>query len=238
MDSVLQIVVLGRSARNGAVIKNRQPLSKMFVKCDLDLEDLYADIIKDELNIKSVEFTTDMGGFVSYQFKPQLKTVGPKFGRQLNDIRSYLSEMDGNVAKKELDQNGKLVLPLASGQISLLEEDLLIETTQTEGFYTVTDRGITVAIDTNLTTELIEEGFIREIVSKIQTMRKEAGFNVTDHITVTMQGSNKVTDIALRKADDISSDTLADSVSDAQPDGFVKEWDINGENIIIGVKKV
>ena len=238
MDSVLSIVVLGRSARNGAVIKNRQPLAKMFVKCDIELEDLYADIIKEELNIKSVEFTSDMGNFVSYIFKPQLKTVGPKFGRQLNDIRAYLSEIDGNAAKKELDENGKLVLPLASGEVSLLEEDLLIETTQTEGFYTVSDRGITVALDTNLTDELIEEGFVREMVSKIQTMRKEAGFNVTDHINITLEGSAKVVDIAINKANDISSDTLADSVSNTTPDGFVKEWDINGENIIIGVKKV
>ena len=238
MDKVLEIVVLGRAARNGSSLKNRQPLAAMYVKLDGTLDAFYTDIIRDELNVKKVVFTNEVDDLVTYQFKPQLKTVGPKFGKQLSEIRTALSELDGSAAKKQLDKDGALTLPLPSGDVTLTAEDLLIDAKQKEGFYTVSDRGITVAIDTVLTDELIEEGFIRELISKIQTMRKEAGFNVTDHINVTIEGSKKVTGIAVARQNDIMGDTLADSVKAETPTGFTKEWDINGENVTIGVKKV
>ena len=238
MDKVLEIVVLGRAARNGSSLKNRQPLAAMYVKLDGTLDAFYTDIIRDELNVKKVVFTNEVDDLVTYQFKPQLKTVGPKFGKQLSEIRTALSELDGSAAKKQLDKDGALTLPLPSGDVTLTAEDLLIDAKQKEGFYTVSDRGITVAIDTVLTDELIEEGFIRELISKIQTMRKEAGFNVTDHINVTIEGSEKVTGIAVARQNDIMGDTLADSVKAETPTGFTKEWDINGENVTIGVKKV
>ncbi|MBE6808962.1 MAG: isoleucine--tRNA ligase [Ruminococcaceae bacterium] len=237
MDKVLEIVVLGRAARNGSAIKNRQPLSTMYVKLDGELEEIYADIIKDELNIKMVSFTNEVDNFVTYSFKPQLKTLGPKYGKQLGEIRNLLSEIDGSAAKAELDNSGVLKLNISIGEIALTADDLLIDAKQKEGFYTMSDRGITVAIDTTLTTELIEEGFVRELVSKIQTMRKEAGFNVTDHISIVLEGSETVTSIATKKADDIVGDTLADSITVAAPVGFVKEWDINGETVTIGVKR-
>ena len=238
MDKVLEIVVLGRAARNGAALKNRQPLATMYVKLDGDLDSFYTDIIRDELNIKNVSFTDSVDGFVTYQFKPQLKTVGPKFGKQLNEIRTVLSEIDGTNAKKQLDNDGYIELDLPSGNVKLETEDLLIDAKQKDGFYTVSDRGITVAIDTTLTEELIEEGFVRELISKIQTMRKEAGFNVTDHISITLEGSKKVTDTALKKQNGIKGDTLADSLCAETPVGFTKEWDINGETVTIGVKKI
>ena len=238
MDKVLEIVVLGRAARNGSSLKNRQPLAAMYVKLDGTLDAFYTDIIRDELNVKKVVFTNEVDDLVTYQFKPQLKTVGPKFGKQLSEIRTALSELDGSAAKKQLDKDGALTLPLPSGDVTLTAEDLLIDAKQKDGFYTVSDRGITVAIDTVLTDELIEEGFIRELISKIQTMRKEAGFNVTDHINVTIEGSEKVTGIAVARQNDIMGDTLADSVKAETPTGFTKEWDINGENVTIGVKKV
>ena len=238
MDKVLEVVVLGRAARNGAALKNRQPLATMYVKLEGDLDSFYTDIIRDELNIKNVSFTGSVDGFVTYQFKPQLKTVGPKFGKQLNEIRTALSEIDGTVAKKQLDSDGYIELDLPSGKVKLETEDLLIEAKQKDGFYSVTDRGITVAIDTTLTEELIEEGFVRELISKIQTMRKEAGFNVTDHISVTIEGSDKVTATALKKQEDIKGDTLADTLCAESPVGFTKEWDINGEAVTIGVKKI
>ena len=238
MDKVLEIVVLGRAARNGSSLKNRQPLAAMYVKLDGTLDTFYTDIIRDELNVKKVVFTNEVDDLVTYQFKPQLKTVGPKFGKQLSEIRTALSELDGSAAKKQLDKNGALTLPLPSGNVTLTAEDLLIDAKQKDGFYTVSDRGITVAIDTVLTDELIEEGFIRELISKIQTMRKEAGFNVTDHINVTIEGSEKVTGIAVARQNDIMGDTLADSVKAETPTGFTKKWDINGENVTIGVKKV
>ena len=238
MDKVLEIVVLGRSARNGSSLKNRQPLATMYVKLDGDVDDMYTEIIRDELNIKNVSFTNAVDDFVSYNFKPQLKTLGPKYGKQLGEIRNLLAEIDGNAAKRELDENGVLKLTVSIGEIELTAEDLLIEANQKEGFFTVSDRGITVALDTTLTDALIEEGFVRELVSKIQTMRKDAGFNVTDHIEITLDGSQKVVDIALNNKAEISGDTLADSLSAVAPLGFVKDWDINGEAVNIGVKKV
>ncbi len=238
METVLEIVVLGRAARNGAVLKNRQPLNRMFINSSKKLDGYFTDIIKDELNIKNVEFTDEVDGFVNYTFKPQLKTVGPKFGRQLNDIRAALSSLNGTAAKSELDSKGKLTLKLSSGTVELTADDLLIETSQKEGFYTVSDKGVIVSIDTVLTPELIAEGVARELISKIQTMRKEAGFNVTDHIAVKLAGEEKILDIAQKMCDDITKDTLADSLTLGEPEGFTKDWDINGEKLTIGIKKV
>ena len=238
MDEVLKVVVLGRAARNGSNRKNRQPLAKMFVAAETELKDEFVEIIKDELNVKLVDFKADLSDMVSYVFKPQLKTVGPKFGKQLGEIRTALAQIDGAAAKAELDKDGSLSLELPSGRIVLEEEDLLISTAQKEGFFTLSDRGVTVALDTELTAELIDEGFVRELISKIQTMRKEADFNVMDHIVVSIEGSEKIADVVSRLAKDIGGDTLADSVSMAKPDGFTKEWDINGEKVAIGVKKI
>lgn len=238
MVKVLEIVVLGRAARNGSARKNRQPLSVMYVKAEGEVEEFYTEIIRDELNIKKVSFTDEVDNFVTYSFKPQLKTLGPKYGKQLGEIRNALSSLDGSAAKAELDANGDIKLNISIGEITLTADDLLIEAQQKEGFFTVSDRGITVAIDTNLTEELIEEGFVRELVSKLQTMRKEADFNVTDHIAITLKGSETVTKIAENKTADITGDTLADSLTVSEPDGYVKEWDINGENVILGVKKI
>ena len=239
MDTVLQIVVLGRSARNGANIKNRQPLGKMYVKCDVELDNMYIDVIKDELNVKAVEFTDSLENLVSYVFKPQLKTVGPKYGKLLGEIRNALSSLDGSKAKAELDSTGEIKLNLPSAEISLTAEDLLIETAQSEGTYTVSDKGITVALDTNLTEDLIEEGFTREIVSKIQTMRKEAGFEVMNHIAVNIDGDDYICNIINKKASDITGDTLADSITcnTALQNAYTKEWDINGEKVTIYIKK-
>ena len=238
MESVLEIVVLGRAARNGAVLKNRQPLNNMYVKSENKLDEYFTDIIKEELNIKNVSFTDEVDDLVSYNFKPQIKTVGPKYGKQLGEIRNALTALDGSAAKKELDSKGEITLNLPSGDVTLATEDLLIEAAQKEGYYTLSDNGFTVALDTVLTEELIEEGFVRELISKIQTMRKDAGFNVTDHIEITVTGSKRVVDIALKKSDDIAHDTLADSLENAATEGFVKEWDINGETVNIGVKRV
>ena len=238
MKKVLEIVVLGRAARNGSARKNRQPLATMYVKAEGSLEDTFIEIIRDELNIKNVSFTDEVDDFVTYSFKPQLKTLGPKYGKQLGEIRNALAEIDGSAAKQQLDANGAITLNISIGEISLTADDLLIEAQQKEGFYTVNDRGITVAIDTTLTEELITEGFVREIVSKLQTMRKEADFNVTDHISVTISGSKVVTDIAEKCKAEIGNDTLADSIEICECIGFTKEWDINGEKVTIGVEKV
>lgn len=237
MEKVLEIVVLGRAARNGAALKNRQPLAAMYVKLEGELDSEYADIIRDELNIKAVNLTDKVDDLVSYNFKPQLKTLGPKYGKQLGEIRNALAEIDGSAAKKQLDSEGAVKLNISIGEIALAEEDLLIEAKQKEGFYTVSDRGITVAIDTTLTEELINEGFVREIVSKLQTMRKEADFNVTDKISITIKGSQTVTNIAKAYEEEIAGDTLAVSITVGEPQGFIKEWDINGEAVVMGVKQ-
>ncbi len=238
MEQVLEIVVLGRAARNGSSRKNRQPLNIMYVKTELELNDYLIEIIKDELNIKTISFTDEVDNFVSYAFKPQLKTVGPKFGKQLGEIRAALSELDGSKAKTELDQNGSIKLSLPSGEVELLLEDLLIEAKQREGFYTMSDRGITVALDTVLTPELITEGNIRELVSKIQTMRKEAGFNVMDHIRITVSGSDAICKTAAENSSDITGDTLADELVIGENTGYIKEWNINGENVTLGVERL
>ncbi len=238
MELVLKIVVMGRAARNGANRKNRQPLAEMFVKADEELSDYYKEIIADELNIKKVTFTDDVSAFTSYSFKPQLKTLGPKYGKQLNEIRTLLAEIDGSAAKKELDTTGVLKLNLSIGEIELKEEDLLIEMIANARYYSLEDNGVTVAIDTLLTDELIEEGFVREIVSKIQTMRKEANFNVEDHIRIYADGNDKITELLARNQSAVAGDTLADEVCCGKLQGYTKEWDINGETVTFGVEKV
>lgn len=237
MDEVLKIVVLGRSARNGSSMKNRQPLSKMYVKAERTLDKFYVEIIRDELNIKQVEFTQDVSGFVSYSFKPQLKTLGPKYGKLLGEIRNQLSAIDGAKANAELKATGELTLNLSVGEIKLSEEDLLIDVKQMEGLYTVNDNNITVVLDTTLTPELVEEGFVREIISKIQTMRKDAGFEVMDHILIGVSENEKISKLINDNKDSIFGDVLADGVSDSL-DGFEKDWNINGEKVVLSVKKV
>lgn len=237
MDLVLKVVVLGRAARNGANIKNRQPLATMYVKAEEALSEFYKEIIEEELNIKAVVFTDDVSMFTSYSFKPQLKTLGPKYGKQLGEIRTALAELDGSAAKKELDANGALKLTLSIGEISLTAEDLLIEMTQSTRYFSVEDGGVTVAIDTQLTAALIEEGFVREIVSKLQTMRKEADFNVEDHISVYAQGNEKICALMQANAQSIQEDVLADEMHLDSLDGYTKEWDINGETVTLGVKR-
>ena len=240
MEEILKIVVMGRAARNDAAIKNRQPLGVMYVNAPKELDDLYKEIIEDELNIKSVEFVSDMSKFSTYTFKPQLKTVGPKYGKLLGEIRTALSEIDGNAAKKELDETGSLKLALSS-EVVLGVEDLLIDTGKVEGYTSISDGGYTVAIDTNLTEELIREGFVREIISKIQTMRKDAGFDVMDHIKVSVSGNAKLADIVKACADEIKHDVLADEISveaNTSANAFTKEWNINGEDAVFSVEKL
>ncbi len=237
MKDVLDIVVLGRAARNGAACKNRQPLGKMYVQMDDTLNDYFAAIIEDELNVKSVEQVTDASAFVTYTFKPQLKTVGPKYGKQLGEIRTALTELDGTAAMADLNEKGAITLPLAGGEVVLTADDLLIDTAQKEGFYTLSDKGVTVTLDTTLTPALIEEGFVREMVSKLQTMRKEAGFEVMDTITVYTAGNDKVTSILEANKDSVLADVMATALVCGETAGYVKEWNINGETVTLGVEK-
>ena len=237
MDNVLKVVVLARSARNGSTIKNRQPLSEIFVNAKFRLDSFYTEIIEDELNVKKVTFVENVDEFTSYSFKPQLKTVGPKYGKLLGKIRTALSEVNGNAAKATLDAEGALVFNFDGEEVRLTAEDLLIDIQQKSGYFSVADNGITVALDTNLTPELIEEGFVNEIVSKVQTMRKDSDFNVTDHITVSVSGNEKLAALVLKNTDVISATVLADAiVTDALENA--REWDINGEKVTIGVKKI
>ena len=218
-------------------MKNRQPLSTMFVQCDKKVEGYFIDIIREELNIKNVDFVEDASSFVSYVFKPQLKTVGPKYGKQLGEIREALANLESS-AKATLDAEGKIVLSLASGEVELLTEDILLETKQKEGVFTVSDRGVTVALDTELTPELIEEGFVKELISKIQTMRKDSDFNVMDRINVTLTGNDKLFEIAKNNEPAISTVVLADSIENGEKGQLSKEWDINGEAVTITVERV
>ena len=238
MDLVLKIVVLGRAARNGSNRKNRQPLAQMFVKAEEELGDFYKEIIEDELNIKAATFTQDVSAFTSYSFKPQLKTLGPKYGKRLGEIRTALMELDGSAAKKELDANGVLRLELQGGAVELAPEDLLIEMTQSDWYFTVEDGGVTVAIDTELTEALIEEGFVRELVSKFQTMRKEAGFHVEDHIRAYASGNRKIEALLAANSAQVGGDILADAVCTGSLAGYTKEWDVNGEAVTLGVERI
>ena len=237
MNEALNIVVLGRAARNGANIKNRQPLGKMFVRADEALGGEYAEIIRDELNVKELEFVDGEADFVSYSFKPQLKTVGPKYGRFLGKIKEHLASLDGSAAKKELDENGALKFSVDGNEIELGVDDLLIDSVQKEGSFAVSDYGITVAIDTNLTPELIEEGFVREIISKIQTMRKEADFDVMDKIVLYTGENEKLNGIIKKNAESIKHDVLADEIVYSLGGDSSKEWNINGEKMTLGVSK-
>ena len=238
MDNLLKIVVMGRACRNAANIKNRQPIGKMFVKAPFTLADFYKEIIEDELNVKEMAFTDDVRAFTSYTFKPQLKTVGPKYGKFLGGIKKALSELDGNQAMDELKANGQLKLDINGQEIVLLDSDLLIDTAQTEGYVSESDNDITVVLDTNLTPELIEEGFVREIISKIQTMRKEAGFEVTDKIRVSLGDNQVIEDIFHKYEDQIRSEVLAEDVVYGNVSGYEKDWKINSENVKLGVLKL
>jgi isoleucyl-tRNA synthetase len=238
MKEVLDIVVMGRAARNNAALKNRQPLATMFVKAKNELSDFYLEIIEDELNIKEVKFVEDMSEFSSYSFKPQLKTVGPKYGKFLGKIRTILTELDGNKAKAELDENGALKFDIDGNEIVLTEEDLLIELKQKENYCSLSDRYTTVALDTNLTAELIEEGYVNEIISKLQTMRKDSGFNVTDHITVSVCGNEKIVSYVKENEAKIAKVVLGDKFVYDTNVKHTKTWDINGEKVELGVETI
>ena len=237
MEDVLNAVVIGRACRNATNIKNRQPIGKMFIKASWKLNEFFTDIIADELNVKSVEYKDDVRDFTSYTFKPQLKTLGPKYGKFLGEIRKQLTELDGNKAMDDLNNTGFITLQVNGQDIQLEKADLLIEMTQMEGYVANSDKGITVVMDTNLTPELIEEGFVREIVSKIQTMRKDAGFEVMDRINVYVSGNEKIADLMERNAEQVKSVVLADDIIASEAKGFVKEWNINGEDVTLGVEK-
>ncbi len=238
MDEVLKIVVLGRACRNTANIKNRQPIGRMYVKAGQELPQFFSDIVKDELNVKMVTFTNDVRDFTSYTFKPQLKTVGPRYGKLLGGIRQALSALDGNAAMDELKANGCLKLDINGNEVVLNEEDLLIDAAQMAGYVSEQNGDITVVLDTNLTPELIEEGFVRELISKIQTMRKEAGFEVMDKIRVYAKGSAKISDILTRFDAQIQDEVLAVSIALDQISGYEKEWNINGEKVVLGVERL
>ena len=238
MKELLEIVVLGRACRNTANIKNRQPIGTMYVKAEKKMGEFYTNIIADELNVKEVKFADDVESFISYSFKPQLRTVGPKYGKLLGGIKQALTDIDGTAAMKELKSNGVLKLDINGNDVELTEEDLLIETAQTEGYVSESDGETSVVLDTNLTPELIEEGFVREIISKIQTMRKEAGFEVMDKIKVYAHGNDKIQEVMKAHEDEIKSEVLADEMVLGETDGYVKEWNINKEAVTMGVKKL
>ena len=238
MEELLKIVVLGRAARNTANIKNRQPIGTMYVKADKEMGEFYTDIIADELNVKEVKFASDVESFISYSFKPQLRTVGPKYGKLLNGIRKALSEINGTEAMNELRTTGLLTLDIDGNKAELSEEDLLIETAQTEGYVTEADGDISVVLDTNLTPELIEEGFVREIVSKVQTMRKEAEFEVMDKIHIYAKDNDKILELMKNHKEEIMSEVLAEDMTLGTTDGYVKEWNINKEPVVLGVAKM
>ena len=238
MEDLLKVVVMGRACRNAANIKNRQPIGKMFVKAPFQLSDFYKEIIEDELNVKKMSFTDDVRDFTSYSFKPQLKTVGPKYGKHLNSIRAALSSIDGNAAMDELKAGGELKLDIDGQEIVLLESDLLIDTAQMEGYVSESDNDITVVLDTNLTPELIEEGFVREIISKVQTMRKEAGFEVMDKIRISLTGNQVIEGIFRAHEADIKAEVLAEDVNYNEVSGYTKDWKINSESVTLGVEKI
>ena len=237
MDLVLKIVVMGRACRNSANIKNRQPIGQMYVKAEKTLPDYFVDIIGDELNVKKVDFTEDVSAFTTYTFKPQLRTVGPKYGKFLGGIQKALASLDGNAAMAQLAAEGALTLPEVDDSIRLTEEDLLITMTQMEGYVTESDAAVTVVLDTHMTDELLEEGFVRELVSKIQTMRKEAGFEVTDHIDVVYEAGQKAAEIFEKYGDQIGGEVLAESVKPGSEGEYAKEWNINGEKVTLAVTR-
>ena len=238
MEDVLDAVVMGRACRNEAAIKNRQPISRMYIKADFTLSEFYQEIIEDELNVKEVVFTDDVRDFTSYTFKPQLRTVGPKYGKQLGGIQKHLAALDGNAAMDELNADGALKFDVDGVAVELTKDDLLIDMAQKEGYVSQEDNKMTVVLDTNLTPELVEEGFVYEIISKIQTMRKESGFEVTDHIRVSINGNDKLSEIAQKNKEAISGKVLADELTSGAEYAVSKEWNINGENAVIAVERV
>ena len=236
MDEVLKVVVFGRAARNTANIKSRQPIANMYIKATKTLDDYFVDILRDELNVKNVEFKEDLSAFTAYSFKPQLRTVGPKYGKHLNAIKEYLANVDGNKAMSELKADGVIKFTADDTEIALAEEDLLIDVAKMDGYVTEGDNYVTVVIDTTLTPELIEEGYVREVISKIQTMRKDSDFQVTDRIKVYVTGNAKIAEVMEKNADEIKRVVLGDAfVMDAACDNS-KEWNINGEKVTIGVE--
>ncbi len=236
MDEVLKVVVFGRAARNTANIKSRQPIANMYIKAAKTLDDYFVDILRDELNVKNVEFKEDLSAFTAYSFKPQLRTVGPKYGKHLNAIKEYLANVDGNKAMSELKADGVIKFTADDTEIALAEEDLLIDVAKMDGYVTEGDNYVTVVIDTTLTPELIEEGYVREVISKIQTMRKDSDFQVTDRIKVYVTGNAKIAEVMEKNADEIKRVVLGDAfVMDAACDNS-KEWNINGEKVTIGVE--
>ena len=237
MELVLEAVVIGRACRNEANTKQRQPLSKMYVKSGNVLDDFYQDIIKDELNVKAIEFTDDVSNFTNYTFKPQLKTLGRRFGSRLNALKEVLAGLDGSKAFAELNEKGSITVEVAGESEVLEKDDLLVEAAKREGFVSGEDNGITVVLDTNLTPELIEEGFVRELISKVQTMRKDAGFEVMDRITVYVSGNDRIKEVAEKNADAIKKVVLADEIVYNTTEGSVKDWNLNGEDVTLGVKK-
>lgn len=238
MAEVLKIVVMGRAARNTANIKNRQPIAEMFVKAPQKLPDFYVEIIEDELNVKHVEFTDDVRAFTSYTFKPQLKTVGPKYGKQLGKIKKALAELDGNQAMDTLNESGSLNFTFDGAEVVLTKEDLLIDMAQTEGYVAEGDNTVTVVLNTNLSEELLEEGFFRELVSKFQTMRKEAGFEVMDHIHAFADKNERIAGIMKKYEKQLMTEVLADDIMIGELGGFTKEWNINGEDVVLGVARI
>ena len=237
MDEVLQAVVMGRAARNAANIKNRQPIAQMYIKADHALSEFYVKIIEDELNVKKVAFSDDVRAFTSYSFKPQLKTVGPKYGKLLGQIRQALAGIDGSAAMDTLNESGALTFDFGGQEVVLTRDDLLIDVSQKDGYVTEEDNYLTVVLDTNLTPELVEEGFVREIISKIQTMRKEAGFEVMDHIAVYQDDNDRIAGLLKANADEIKAEVMADTIFLGRMGGYAKEWSINGEKVMLGVEK-
>ncbi|MBE6007648.1 MAG: isoleucine--tRNA ligase, partial [Lachnospiraceae bacterium] len=238
MDAVLQVVVLGRAARNTANIKNRQPIGTIYVKCDVELGDMYKEIIADELNVKEVVLTDDVENFTDYTFKPQLRTLGKKYGKLVPKISAYLAAVNGSEFMATLKADGKASFEIEGTPVELEMDDVLISTAKKDGFVSESDYGVTVVLDTNLTDALIEEGFVREVVSKIQTMRKEAGFEVMDRICVYCKDNDHIKAIMEQNAEDIKGDVLAENIVFGETDGYEKEWSINGEKVVLAVKKM
>ena len=238
MEAVLKVVVMGRACRNTANIKNRQPISTMFIKAPFTLSEFYQEIIEDELNVKKVVFTDDVRDFTTYTFKPQLRTVGPKYGKQLGGIQKTLASIDGNAAMDELKANGFIAFDVNGTEVKLAEEDLLIDISQKEGYVTEADNTVTVVLDTNLTEELIEEGFVYEVISKIQTMRKDSGFEVMDHIKVYISGNDRIAAVVEKNEKSIGEKVLADAFAYTAGGTHTKDWNVNGENVTIGVEKL
>ena len=238
MEAVLKVVVMGRACRNTANIKNRQPISTMFIKAPFTLSEFYQEIIEDELNVKKVVFTDDVRDFTTYTFKPQLRTVGPKYGKQLGGIQKTLASIDGNAAMDELKANGFITFDVNGTEVKLAEEDLLIDISQKEGYVTEADNTVTVVLDTNLTEELIEEGFVYEVISKIQTMRKDSGFEVMDHIKVYISGNDRIAAVVEENEKSIGEKVLADTFAYTAGGTHTKDWNVNGENVTIGVERL